>query len=164
MAKRRREIAPIRAVRYLFHRATLLVRPTPQREQLHYLLASANPKASLQERVVWLEQLMIWIRTASVHQHSFDPETGQLHNARLRFFLHLLRRNPEWRDNVSKTLRTSLEETSALVLFSQVGLGQHRGFVAEATDRVFKNTLPRPAQDQELSDLFLRIFKDVPSW
>ncbi len=146
--------------RRLIQKFRAVLRFKPQREELHYLLGTADPSASLGERLEWLEKLMVWIRTASSFRHEFDPETGQLHNARIRFFLFLLKRNPEWKKNVAAVLRGTLAETSALTLFSQVGLGQHRGFVAEALDRLFKNALPRPAKEYELSELFLRIFKD----
>lgn len=149
-----------RARRY-FRRLMIALRLKENREELHYLFASADPNASLQVRLQWLENLMIWIRTASDHRHDFDTETGQLHNTRIRFCLFLLNRHPEWKTKVAATLRNTLQETSALALFSRVGLSQHRGFVAEAIDRLFKNTLPRPAEERDLSQLFMRIFYDA---
>ncbi len=147
--------------RRIYRKLNTVLRIKPQRAELHYLLSTANPKALLAERLEWLDKLMMWIRTSTSVRHDFDPETGQLHNARIRFALFLLKRNPEWKTKVAAVLRNTLRETSALTLFSQVGLGQHRGFVAEALDRIFKNLLPRPAKEYELSELFLRIFKDA---
>jgi site-specific recombinase len=137
-----------------------LIRPSYEREQLHYLLESSNPEGSLAERIYWLEQIMYWVRTSSPNRHGFDSSTGQLHNVRIRFLLHLLDRNPIWKTKVAATLRLLIQETTARSLFSQIGLSQQRGFLAEAFDRVQKRWLPRPAQERELSELFLRIFED----
>lgn len=150
----------IQSIKRVYRRAHDLVRPTYEREQLHYLLSNAAPQADLSDRLLWLEQLMFWVRTSSVHRHDFDPETGQLHNARLRFIISILDRNLEWKVKVSATLRSLIKETSARSLFSQIGLNQQRSLFSEATDRVMKRLLPRPAQETELSELFLRIFED----
>jgi site-specific recombinase len=144
----------------IFRVFTDLVRPSYEREQLYYLLESADPKASLTDRLAWLERLMYWVRTLSPHRHGFDEETGQLHNVRIRFVLHLLDRQPEWKPRVAATLWSIARDTSALSLFSQIGLGQQKGFLAEASDRMLKRLLPRPAQERNLSELFLRIFEN----
>jgi site-specific recombinase len=148
------------SIRRLSRRVIDLVRPTYEREQLHYLLSNADPKAELSDRLIWLEQLMFWVRTSSIHRHDFDPETGQLHNARLRFIISLLDRNLEWKTKVSATLRSLIKETSARSLFSQIGLNHQRSLFSEASDRLMKRVLPKPAQETELSELFLRIFED----
>jgi site-specific recombinase len=136
-----------------------LIKGGHEREQLYYLLGSANPTVPLAERLDWLEKIMFWVRTASPYQHGFDPETGQLHNVRIRFLMHLLDGHPDWKQNAGAILRSLIRETSALSLFSQVGLSQQKGFIAEASDRILIRVLPRPAQERELSELFLRIFE-----
>ncbi len=143
-----------------FSKIVQLVRDVRPREQLDYLFEIANPAAPLAERIQWLEQLMHWIRTASLHEHSFDQTTGQLHNVRIRFLLHLLERRESWKKNVAAILRSFIQETSARTLFSEIGLGQQKGFLAEASDRVIGRLLPRPQQQTELSELFVRIFAD----
>jgi site-specific recombinase len=109
---------------------------------------------------------MFWIRTSSPHANSFDLQTGQLHNARIRFVIHVLERNPEWKERVSATLRSLVAETSARNLFTEVGLGQYKGFLAESWDVIFARWLPRPAQERDLSELFVRIFDndDDATW
>ncbi len=149
-----------RTVRKISHKIVTLVRPTYERDQLYDLLGHASADMTLSARVEWLEKLMLWVRTASQHAHEFDKETGQLHNVRLKFLLHLLDRNPEWKKQSASILRSLIEQTSALNLFTQVGLGQQHGFMAEAADIFLRRILPRPSENTELSELFVRIFED----
>lgn len=137
------------------------LRGSRQREQLYYLLGSAKPNADLEERLHWLENLMVWIRTSSPHQHGFDPGTGQLHNVRLRYLLHQLDRQPEQKLQVATTFRSLIRDTSARSLFSDVGLAHQKGFLAEAGGRLLTKVLPSPPQKEQLSEIFLRIFANA---
>ena len=101
---------------------------------------------------------MYWIRTASPRRHGFDDDTGGLHNARLRFILLQLERNPEWKAHVSTVLISLCRDTSALGLLSMMGLGHHRGFFAEASARIANKWLPMTSRSGDLADVFLRIF------
>ena len=132
-----------------------------EREQLYYLLETADPKWDLAEKLAWLEKLMVWVRTSSPHRHGFDPDTGQLHNVRIRFLLHLLDRQPAWKIKVAETLRTLVQQTSAQTLFSDVGMAHHKGFLAELAGLALNRVLPRAPKAGELSEIFLRIFKSA---
>lgn len=68
-------------------------------------------------------------------------------------------RNPEWKKNVAATLRSIIRSTSARTLFSEVGLGVQKGLISETSELILSRWIPKPAQDSELSELFLRIFK-----
>ncbi|WP_161597748.1 site-specific recombinase [Fluviispira multicolorata] len=125
---------------------------------LNTILSNANPKVSLEERVDWIQNLLIWIRSTEHIPIQFDPSTGQIHTARVRFILQLLDRNIEWKKAVSETLRSVIKETKSLQLFCHTGLPQEVGFLQEATDRMVNKIIPTPPDDTELSELFLKIF------
>lgn len=145
-------------MRTLFRRILALLRLAPGREQLSYLLENADPKASLEERVLWLERLIYWIKSSSVTSNTFDESTGQLHAVRMRFIFHLLQRNEEWKSRVAATLRSLLLDTDTVNLFCQAGLARERGFIFEAFDRALHRFLPSPPRYDNAAELFQRVF------
>ena len=134
-----------------------LVRGPRERQALDYLLAHADPEASLPDRVAWLTELMRWIRlhraekTAAPKEDALptgDPSTaagdpateealsGSTHRvraARVRFLLQLLDRHPDWKRALAETLRSILRDAHGLRLFAATGLPQEYGFWSEAT-------------------------------
>jgi len=145
-------------MRTLFRRILALLRLAPGREQLSYLLENADPKASLEDRVLWLERLIYWIKSSSVTANTFDEATGQLHAVRMRFIFHLLERNEIWKSRVAATLRSLLLETDTVNLFCQAGLARERGFIFEAFDRTMHRFLPSPPRYDNAAELFQRVF------
>ncbi|APJ04612.1 site-specific recombinase [Silvanigrella aquatica] len=125
---------------------------------LNSILSSANPKLSLEEKVEWIQNLMVWIRSTDKIPIQFDSSTGQIHTVRVRFILQLLDRNMEWKSSVAKTFRSVIQETNALQLFCYTGLPKESGFLQEATDRILNKIIPTPPDEKELSELFLKIF------
>ncbi|HEX4925213.1 MAG TPA: site-specific recombinase [Bdellovibrionales bacterium] len=127
---------------------------------LPYILDQAKPHAPLAEKVAWVEQLMEWVRSGTELSHDFDTSTGQLYTVRVRFLLQLLERNPHWKAAVAENLRAVFRETSAVELFCQTGLSQESGFFSEGADRVLKKLLPVPPKNNDLSEIFERVFRD----
>ncbi|WGL60874.1 site-specific recombinase [Pigmentibacter sp. JX0631] len=125
---------------------------------LNSILSSANPDVSLEERILWIQKLMYWIRSTEKIPLQFDSSIGQIHTARVSFILQLLDRNIEWKIAVSKIFRSVIQETSSLQLFCDTGLPKEVGFLQEATDRFLNKLIPTPPDDKELSELFLKIF------
>lgn len=144
---------PIRKVRELLGTSESL-------KDLPYILEQANPKASIPEKVLWLESLMGWIRSDTDLHHEFDSTRGQLHTVRVRFCLQLLERNPHWKSAVAETLRSIFRDTSAVQLFCETGLAQEAGFFSEGADRILKRILPAPPKDNDLAEIFSRLFRD----
>lgn len=127
---------------------------------LPYILEQAKPSAPLAEKIDWVEQLMEWIRSGTELSHDFDTSTGKLYTVRVRFLLQLLDRNPHWKTSVAENLRSVFRDTSAVELFCQTGLSQEAGFFSEGADRVLKRVLPVPPKDNDLSEIFERVFRD----
>lgn len=128
------------------------------KHDLNSILSSANPNVSLEERIIWIQKLMYWIRSTEKIPIQFDSSIGQIHTARVSFILQLLDRNLEWKQAVSRIFRTVIQETNALQLFCDTGLPKEVGFLQEATDRFLNKLIPTPPDDKELSELFLKIF------
>lgn len=141
-------------------RLLALLRPDSGREQLSYLLEAADPEASLEERVLWLERLIHWIKTSPGLPEVITDGSGRLQVVRLRFIIHLLQKNPVWKEKTAAALRSILLDTDAVDLFCQAGLARERGFAFEAFDRVLQRALPSPPRYHNAAELFQRMFDD----
>ncbi len=139
---------------------------TDNRAVLSYILESANPNAGLSERIDWLEQLINWIRYSGSIANESLADKGQLHSVRIRFIFQLLERNPLWREKLAFTLRSILQETSGVSLYSESGLSDEFGFVAEIFSRLTRRLIPRPPNHDNLARVFDRIFNltDDATW
>lgn len=127
---------------------------------LPYILGQANADLPLLKKIEWVELLISWVRSKARVPHDFDTSTGQIHGVRIRFVLHLLERNPQWKQNVASVLRSLLLETSGLQLFCQTGLVQETGFISEGLDRLTKKLLPTAPHPTDLAELVSHIFPD----
>ena len=134
---------------------------TDNRAVLSYIIEVANPKAELSERIEWLEQLINWIRYSGSISNESLKDSGQLHSARIRFIFQILERNPEWRSKVAHTLRSILQETSGVSLYSETGLADEFGFGAEVFSRITRKMLPVPPNHADLAQVFARLFNSV---
>lgn len=132
--------------------------PFLSRNDLPAILAQANPAAPLPERVAWLEALFVWIASDTGVAHEFDESTGQLHWIRIKYLIHVVERNPEWKNTFGATLRSILEDCSAVELFCRTGLVQEGGLISELVDRILKMVLPAPPRDGDLDDVFPLLF------
>ena len=124
---------------------------------LDLLASEASPSQALEERLDWLVDVAQWIRRPG-HDGEPDPANMSLQSGRLRRFLDVLERNPEWKLAVAKTLRSIIRETRAVALFSETGLPRQFGFLTEISERLARKFLPRPPGSAELGVLFDRLF------
>ena len=154
-------------------RVRQLFEPFANRVNLDVLLAQAQPDQTLPDRVEWLHDLIQWLRspflTPDEKESLKDTRLGfraraqrqrKLQTVRLRYCLQMLDRNPEWKANVAKVLRSILFEASAADLFSSSGLHQEAGFFSEASNRIQKRILPAPLDTRDFAALFVRLFRD----
>lgn len=126
------------------------------------VLASAAPIGDLlANRLNWLVDVVQWIRRPG-HEVDQSPSPGlQVQAGRLRRFLDVLDRNPEWKVSVAQTLRSIIRETSALELFTETGLPRQFGMLQEICERLAHKLLP-PSDSPELGVLFDRLFPHGP--
>ncbi len=123
---------------------------------LDILTSSASPQQPLEEKLNWLVDVVQWIRRPG---HSEDlPASVSLQSGRLRRFLDVLDRNPEWKLGVARTLRSIIRETRAVALFSETGLPRQFGLWTEICERLTRKFLPSPPASAELGLLFDRLF------
>jgi site-specific recombinase len=142
----------------LFKKVLWLFSFAPTKAELSYLLAQASAPASLEEKILWLQKLVEWVRYPSAPSEVAEKNSGEIKTVRLRFVLLLLERNPAWKSGVAVRLRSILRETSAVELFCQTGLTQESGFLGEAISRILKKIIPAPPAYNDLAEVFALIF------
>src|SRR5579862_21935 len=124
---------------------------------LDVLTSSPSPDLPLEERLNWLVDLAQWIRRPG-HSGEAPPANMSSQSGRLRRFLDVLDRNPEWKLAVARTLRSIVRQTRAVALFSETGLPRQFGLLTEIGERLARKFLPAPPGSAELGVLFDRLF------
>jgi site-specific recombinase len=124
---------------------------------LDVLASSASPDQALEERLNWLVDLAQWIRRPG-HAEETQPANMSMQSGRLRRFLDVLDRNPDWKLAVARTLRSIIRETQAVALFSETGLPRQFGLLTEIGERLARQFLPAQPGSAELGVLFDRLF------
>jgi site-specific recombinase len=124
---------------------------------LDVLASSASPKDTLDNRLNWLVDVVQWIRRPGHEDDAQMTPELQVQAGRLRRWLDMLDKNPEWKRAAAQTLRSIIQETSALDLFSETGLPRQFGMLQEMSERLARRLLPPPGS-AELGALFDRLF------
>ena len=127
----------------------------PELAQQLSILASA---ASLEARLAAWTALQDWTRidtrTLSAHDDSGSTlSTGD--SARLRLLLHCLEVSAPVRERIQHAMGELLRESDATGLLAETGMPSDRGFLAEASQRVWAKILPEPRDPGNL-DRFVR--------
>jgi len=126
-------------------------------KDLPTLLSEADPQALLETRLDWIAELIEWVRLPASPESASNKET-HIQNARLKFLFLWLSRNTESELKVKQLLSRTLMETSALPLFTYLGLSQEKGFAAELADRISQRILPRVPDSQDLGEIMAWVF------
>ncbi len=124
---------------------------------LDVLASSASPDQALEERLNWLVDVAQWIRRPG-HDEEPQPANMSMQSGRLRRFLDVLDRKPDWKLAVARTLRSIIRETQAVALFSETGLPRQFGLLSEIGERLARKFLPPSPGSAELGVLFDRLF------
>lgn len=130
------------------------------RKELDILLEQTPaPDEPLFKRIGWLTEVLAWVFSESpLGTTDLDFSTGHPQALRVKWFLHILERNPMWKEKV-QTLFPSIErETRIFDLLVMAGLHQQSGLISEFIERFQRRILPRPPDDQNLELLFSAAF------
>lgn len=127
---------------------------------LDSLLVAANPNAPIGERIQWLADVVAWVRVGET------TSEGVSHSKRLHFLTERLEQHPIWRKNCLLVLASILRETEPLALYCETGLSPGEGLFSEALERILRKFIPAPRNDNDLRELFRRVFlkEDDADW
>lgn len=131
------------------------------RKDLDQLLVHVpSPEAKIRIRTSWFFDLLEWIRREGLFKQAEDFETGATQAKRVQYLLSILERNPEWKKNVAKTLRSIMRDTHGLELFLETGVSSQDSFTSEFIDRLQSVILPVVPKENELSYIFTQNFQN----
>jgi site-specific recombinase len=139
--------------------------------QLDALLAVADVNAPYAERSDWLIELAHWIhRSGKLDGTAPDPADDaprrSPEHTRVRYLLHVLDRNPEWKANVGAMLRELLRETDSISLLCDAGMPVHSGLFGALSGRIQAQLIPPAPNRRDLAALFTLMFPAAhdPEW
>ncbi|KND58192.1 Site-specific recombinase [Candidatus Burkholderia verschuerenii] len=126
-------------------------------QQLDILLSGAHPGAARAERNEWLIELAHWLHRGGAAARDEASAHHPIHT-RLRYLLLVLERNPAWRSNVARLIRTTLRESDGISLLCESGMPTQPGFFGAVIDRLHGMLIPPAANTSELSGLVTLMF------
>jgi site-specific recombinase len=134
-------------------------------QQLDALLAIADRRAPYPERSEWLIELAHWIHRGGTLLPAAGQDATQAddarrlpEHARVRYLLHVLDRNPEWKANVAGILRRLLRESDGISLLCDAGMPVHAAFFGALFERVEASLIPPAPNRRDLSAIFTLMF------
>lgn len=138
----------------------------PTRKELDILLSSIPSNQSpICNRIEWLRELLVWVLSESPlrglqKNTELDFTTGHPQALRVKWLMHVLERNPNWKSAFQALIQSVVEETRVFELLVSMGLHQEAGLISEFFERLQRRILPRPPDDQNLETLFNMSFDD----
>ncbi len=130
-------------------------------KQLDGLLASVPAEGVLAEQVLWLAELLHWIRARpTLSAGSADSSTFTFsQHTRLRYFVRALETNPNYSAAIARMFQQVILKSDALSLFVDTGLAQREGLAREIWSRIKLKVLPLAPNDGTLTTLFSLLFE-----
>jgi site-specific recombinase len=128
--------------------------------ELHALLTSAQPQASLVKRMAWMEELAGWLQApgATPSRRGRLAPVESPGSARLRLLLEALDEFPAWCEDLRGVVASVLAETSMLKLFTEPGLSAGRGLLEDALARLGQRLVPHAPDERDLAPLVWHLF------
>ena len=122
--------------------------------------AVADARDELSRGDAWIA-LLDWTRlgTSKVTATDGDGVLGSGDTARLRLLLHALEVCAPVRVRVQTSFIALLAAGDATSLLAEAGMPSDRGFLAEASSRVWQKVLPEPREPRDLEQLLRRSFR-----
>jgi len=134
----------------LFLQKLLKITNAPVNEYLlNDLLAQDQTQTRLAERINWIEQVLLWV---------FQGPKEQA-DARIRFLLRQLEKNPGWESNFKAVVTVLLRECNFWDFFNHVGLAVERGLWGDLSDRLMARLIPRGGT-ANFKEILLSVFID----
>lgn len=134
----------------------------PTRKELDVLLSSVpSDQAPLWRRIEWLRELLMWVFSESpLGGTELDFTTGHPQALRVKWLMHVLERNPNWKIAFQFLIQSVVKDTQIFDLLVSMGLHQRAGLFSEFFERLQRRILPRPPDDENLEMLFNLSFDD----
>jgi site-specific recombinase len=126
---------------------------------IDFLLDQKINDKKYEDQILWLENILRWLK------HRADPEGNKISkervlNAKIKYLLNLLSRNPNWKSNFISNFSSLLIKISSLHFFTQVGLNSRSGFLQDFIGRLEEKILPQSPLTDVLSTFLFVLFSE----
>ena len=122
---------------------------------LSEIITQADPAAPTFEKMVWLEQLFLWLKRVPLNDANKS-------DVRVKYLLAFLEQHVDLRERFLKTLQAVFIETSSAQLLLQTSASRNvslSGFMGEIFDRATRGIFPR-SRDRDLFQVCAGVFGD----
>ncbi|MBA3847109.1 MAG: hypothetical protein H0X45_10735 [Planctomycetes bacterium] len=137
-------------------------REDPLLPPLAALLGAFADAGTIAERIARWIDLLDWTRVGThVYASGVDAgsQLGSADSARLRLLLHGLESCSPVRLQIQGAVAALFAETDACSLLAEAGIASDRGFLGEASDRLWSRVLPEPLDTQDLRQFLRRCYR-----
>lgn len=125
---------------------------------LSSILAQESYKYSAIEKVIWFLKLMKWLQRPRLNEEK-DLKIEKVYTVRIKYILHILDKNPQWKNNFTHTIKTILFQISSPTTFLGQGFTTS-GFSQDLSKRLLEKFLPPIPITEDLEALIYKIFSD----
>ena len=145
----------------LWQRIKEALRPELNHTGLIQHLSDLNPQNLISVRIDALQGIVSWMRLPV--KASLEGQTHsslEARNMRYRFFLQMLERNEKEAAWFYGIIKEFTQRGLSIRLFCLTGLSESNNFFGEITDRAMNKILPRTHEEEDLAEIFQRIFTE----
>lgn len=127
--------------------------------RLFETLSEIDPRGDQEARERMMIELAEWVRAGGdVPVGDGGLTTSRSQHKRLALLVAALESFPYFRERLSRLFQVVLVKHSALSLFARVGIPGDRGLFSETVDRLSRGLMPQPLDQEDLNQLFARMF------
>ena len=153
----RRMLAELRAALHPSQREDPLLPGLAQRIEAFVSASGISDRLA-----AWIE-LHDWTREGTRTLRRGEDEGAQLDSSdtiRLRLMLHALEASTPVRERFRQAFEVLLVESDATSLIAETGMPSERGFLAEASERLWAKVLPEPRDPTDIGQFLRGCFRD----
>lgn len=120
-----------------------------------------GPEKPLEERIVWLQNLITWIHKSGFIATSGVTLSSKIQSFRLNSLIHQLEINEDLNDRFGKTIASIFLQTDAVYLLSAIGLVDQDSILLDLSKRIHIKILPRAPEYNNLAFIIRNNFKST---
>lgn len=115
------------------------------------LQKAPSPEKSLEERVIWLQNLIKWIQKPGFATDENVTVSSKIQRHRLNSFIHQLKKDQALNNRFGETIASILLQTESISLLSTIGLVEQDSIYLDLSNQICKLILPQAPDYHDLA-------------